>query len=593
MVHRMISNNPVHISPATLPETPPPILPKPDPSGSTAHIQTPAQAEEETASARSIYRSNGPSAELVKRLVGQQDTRHEAAGSTSKTEAPAAAIPFRRHGESEDTGVTPEAFAASLVRQAKEICPDAAPLVIDAVIEGIAEELERLRATAEAEAGMPPAPPPPTSTSASAETPLAEAEPAHAEPETSLQLHRSQSVAASTSGDAVRAHQEISQHLTDVYLSRFQDAELGELGPVIRRNIHDAATAFVEAGCRSADAAEKMLDRFVANHRKIYTAFASLGEAGYSVLMLAFVFRIAPKLPPDLSPAAFGASAGAFVGFGMTLSGEAAGAARDRHIPKLKPTGIAAIDRLLPSLLRMAITFGVIGALCSSAKNTTRIFVPPMLGKVLNRHTIGNLDTFLDTIGSPIAAAVAANVAHRKLFAGMKQMLPFQEGFPALLRKFNEQSTIASATRTIKNDVGAYVKGLGRTAISPSTFVMAGYIAGMVAALLHLKSVITHHQPSNPGLTPAQMSQAEAAELGTLSTVMMGLLGLFAPMIAIASQYGIDRPVSAAAGRLANRWRGAPEADNQPHGEVLGEVDAEGELIALQPSAQKTPRANP
>jgi hypothetical protein len=44
---------------------------------------------------------------------------------------------------------------------------------------------------------------------------------------------------------------------------------------------------------------------------------------------------------------------------------------------------------------------------------------------------------------------------------------------------------------------------------------------------------------------------------------------------------------------LASRWHSTPAADNQPHGVVLGEEDAEGELIALQPSAPETPRANP
>lgn len=326
------------------------------------------------------------------------------------------------------------------------------------------------------------------------------------------------------------------------------DATQLEVGHVeLKRRIGDAATMLERVcneliatpGARTgftpqtiADEVRKTLKSIMPHDSRVrMTAGALDGGLVYSAMILLFSELIIPKTAAlaKLSPATLGLPLSAAISVPMEIFSRLFDAVRDNHL-LAQPAGTDSdeINRQfpMPSFRKSVLTFVLLMAGLTLLKNATRMAVPLLLSKPMDRAVVGYIDTGLDCAGSFGVGALGVWLAYKHLYGKIDKPHFLAQPLVDLERKMRQSLDFGNkppAQPWLAKDIKDGSIAMARTLVSLAALANVLLLAGMIPLLLYTKAETSARQ-ADPALAETQISSRETVLRALDSTLLMALL---------------------------------------------------------------------
>lgn len=262
--------------------------------------------------------------------------------------------------------------------------------------------------------------------------------------------------------------------------------------------LREAAIILVDHGLSTPEQARAFLDQVNRHDERLALFTGVLAQVGYPVGMAAFLWGVAPPLAPSLlgtaggvtGAVAFGALAGAMIGWSDSIAGSGASAVYRALAYAGSATSVSPLAGKLrqPQARELGVRAGL-SASATFAKNALlRAVIPSVVYGLafpggLNREVRDYVDFAGDAGGGFFSGGAAAVLTRRWLDSRPARdfKLLTQENLPGLIQRAGAGDPWR---RTVSQSLSAYGRGLATGALAPSTWAVTGLVMTPLVALL-------------------------------------------------------------------------------------------------------------
>ncbi len=262
--------------------------------------------------------------------------------------------------------------------------------------------------------------------------------------------------------------------------------------------LREAAIILVDHDLGTPEQARAFLDQVNRHDERLALFTSVLAQVGYPVGMAAFLWGVAPPLAPSLlgtaggvtGAVAFGALAGAMIGWSDSVAGSGASAVYRALAYAGSATSVSPLAGKLrqPQARELGVRAGL-SASATFAKNALlRAVIPSVVYGLafpggLSREVRDHVDFAGDAGGGFFSGGAAAVLTRRWLDSRPARdfKLLTQENLPGLIQRAGAGDPWR---RTLSQSLSAYGRGLGTGALAPSTWAVTGLVMTPLVALL-------------------------------------------------------------------------------------------------------------
>jgi hypothetical protein len=261
------------------------------------------------------------------------------------------------------------------------------------------------------------------------------------------------------------------------------------------------------------------------------TAGALDGGLVYTAVILLFSELIIPKTAAlaKLPPALLALPLAGAISIPMEIFSRLFDAVRDNHLIA-KPAGTDS-DEInqqfpMPSFLKSVLTSVLLMAGLTLLKNATRIGVPLLLSKPMNRAVVGYIDTGVDCAGSFGVGALGVWLAYKYLYGKIDKAHFLAQPLVDLEKKMRQSLDFGNKPPTqpwLAKDINDGSLAMAKTFVSLAALANVGVLCGMIPLLFYTKAE-TSARLADPALAETDISVKETAVRALDSTLLMSVL---------------------------------------------------------------------
>ncbi|WAC71540.1 hypothetical protein OU995_18385 [Roseateles sp. SL47] len=291
--------------------------------------------------------------------------------------------------------------------------------------------------------------------------------------------------------------------LTRTLMPRLDDAckQFG-LDPTEHREdavatLRRASVALVDHGLDTLEKVDRFLSQARRHDDKLAWVTGALAQLGYPVGMAGFLYALAPQIAPSLltqangfgGALAFGAIAGAMIGYFDCLASSGAGMLRNAlsYADPAQLTGPVAPRLTMSQARDIALRAGISCGATFTKNALLRAVVPSVVYATafpsgISRTVRDNVD-FAGDAGGGLVSGGVMNLLIRKALDNPQSSdfkLLSQANLPAIIQQVQGGAPLGLDARSMM----AYAQGVGMGALAPSTLAVTGGVMTPLVALL-------------------------------------------------------------------------------------------------------------
>lgn len=264
------------------------------------------------------------------------------------------------------------------------------------------------------------------------------------------------------------------------------------------RALREAAIILVDHGLNTPEQVRAFLDQVNRHDERLAFLTGVLAQVGYPLGMAAFLWGVAPQLAPSLlgsaagvqGAVAFGALAGAMIGWTDSAAGSAASAVYRVLAYGGSGSSVSPLAQhlQLPEARDLRVRAGTSAAATFTKNALLRAVIPSVVYGLafpagVNRAIRDHVDFAGDAGGGFLSGGIAALLTRRRVDSRPSQdfKLLTQANLPAMIQRAQQGDPWR---QTLGPSVAAFGRGLGVGALAPSTWAVTGLVMTPLVALL-------------------------------------------------------------------------------------------------------------